>query len=408
MLKIFRRSWPLLVLVPAAFFKVYCWTNDRPDITGRYDSYMESARAITGSRPYSVAESFKRTPAYPVFLAGIMAVSDNDLRAVTLVQHALGLATAFIVMRLVLLLWCSPAAAAAAGLFISFSPAFYHLENSTESEVLSVFLLSIMLLLVTKALLADVPGRRGPAAAGLAGGAAALGRPELAALIVLPPLFLAGKTKGLGPAAAFFLPFALLVGGWMVRNLVVFDSFSISPMGAITSLQTSGPLIDWEAPAHREFKAVYVRLLKANGGSHESVCNNAVAAMRGRDGSGAVRAYIEAAELGTETIRAHPLKYLWATRRNFHFFLGNINTGLLVLAILGFAAAYAEARGPGLMFLLFSVLTIAAANCIVEIGTDRRSFEVYPLLAVFASYLCVYLTPAAVKLYGKIRPASGK
>ncbi|OGR42983.1 MAG: hypothetical protein A2X35_04455 [Elusimicrobia bacterium GWA2_61_42] len=419
------KLWPLIVLLPAAAFRIHVWVNTQPIVVGRSDTYMQPAAELLEHGSYSGAETFRRTPTYPVFLAGTLGVSRGNLRSVTLIQHLLGLATAAILMRLGVLLWGSRAAAMAAGALLAFHPKFILYERSIESELLAVFLLSLTLLLVVKEAASKLPGSRPLFAAGVIGGAAALARPELAVCMIIFPLFVSTGRGWLKPAAYFFLPFAVLVAGWMFRNLMVFDSFTLSPMGAITSLQTSGPLIDWEAPTHREFKKIYSELVKANGGSHRGgVVNTAIRVMAGENGSKEkfTGALIEAAELGKETAFRHPLRYLWATRSNFWDFFGSIGgfyvtengeereanlwfpqKHLLALALLGLLAAAFSARSKGLLLLSVTALVITAGSCVVEPGISRRSLVVVPLLSLFASYLCV----AAGPLFSKLRKPAG-
>lgn len=414
------KLWPLIVLLPAAAFRIYVWENTQPVVVGRSDTYMQSATELREHGSYSGAETFRRTPTYPVFLAGALGVSRGNLRGVTLIQHLLGLATAAIMMRLALMLWSSPAAAMAAGALLAFHPKVMLYERSIESELLSVFLLSLTLLLVVKEVVSKLPRSRPLFAAGVIGGTAALARPELAVCMIIFPLFIATGRGWLKPAAYFFLPFAVLVTGWMFRNLMVFNSFTLSPMGAITSLQTSGPLIDWEAPTHREFKKIYSELVRANGGGHHGgVVNTAIRVMAGENSPKEkfTGALIEAAELGKETAFRHPLRYLWATRYNFRDFFGSIGSfsvtengvereadlwfpqkHLLALALLGLLAAAFSARSNGLLFLSVTALVIIAGSCIVEQGISRRSLVVVPLLSLFASYLCVSVGSLFFKL----------
>ncbi len=406
------RYWRLLVLLPAAVFYLHHWAVTPPAVTGRFSTYMQPASELLRGG-YSGVETLRRTPVYPLLLAGTLAVSGGSLKALTLLQHLLALLTAWLVMDIAFILWRSRAAAALAGALTAFHPDLLYYARAVESELPAVFLLCLMLWLLTR-LLAD-PARPAKlaAAAGLAGGAAALCRPELAVCALVPPLLLARGAGGLKRAGLFFAPFAALVGLWMVRNLAVFGYFSLSPMGAVTSLQTSGPLIDWDAPSHREFKALYRGLLAERGGDHRAVVNLAVERWPG----GTQQALLEAAALGRETAFAHPLAYLRAALPNFADFLRSVDDdspgdegagreaggkapgfrppGLLYLALLGLAAAAFAAPSPGLWLAAFCALAVTAANCLVEIGIGRRSFELLPLLALFAGYLAAL--PAAMR-----------
>lgn len=391
-----RRNWQLAVLIPAAAFHLFHWAATPPITTGRFSTYMQPASEFLERGTYRGVETLRRPPVYPLFLAGALNAA-GDLRAAMFLQHILALLTALLAMRITLALWDSRAAAAAAGAIIAFHPDTLYYAGAVESELLAVFLLSLMLWLLVR-LLNSRDSRAGPyIAAGLTGGAAALCRPELAACALPPLLFLARGPGGPRRALLFFMPFAVLVGLWMTRNLAVFGYFSLSPMGAITSLQTSGHLIDWDAPSHREFKELYRGILDERGGDHRAVVNMAIDRWPG----GTREALLEAAHLGTETVLAHPFKYLLATGKNFADFFrmaGNAApeegaayglrpTGLIYLALLGLAAGACLGPGPGLGLLALCGLAVTAANCVVEIGIGRRGFEILPLLAILASCL---------------------
>lgn len=422
MLKIAGKTWPLLVLLPAAIFRFNIWTATQPIVIPRSETYLQPAAELLEQGAYSGVETLRRTPSYPLFLACILGSAGGDLRAVTLAQHILGLAIAFIMMRLALLLWDSRIAAVATGSLISFSQSFIFYESAIESELFSVFLLSLTLLLLTKAVVSGKYGLGPMFFAGLAGGAAALGRPELAVCGITPLPFLTGKGGKL-KVLAFLLPFTILIASWMFRNLLMFDYFSLTPVGAATSLQTSGPFIDWNSPAHSEFKKVYLQLLKEHGGVHTGVVNRVITRLIRDPAFGTEKALIEAAELGAETIREHPLKYLWATRTNFREFISSIPEGhknssdepsanrkvsgfqegsLLYLSLAGLVMAAFSSHRKGALFLSLCAFGIMAANCLVEIGFDRRSFAILPILALFSSYIPALVISGALKTWDHI------
>ncbi|HNW44048.1 MAG TPA: glycosyltransferase family 39 protein [Elusimicrobiales bacterium] len=411
----------LLLLLPAAAFKTYTWAHTGPLLVERSFSYLDAARELPERGTYSGMETLRRTPGYPLFLAAALAAGRGSLRAVTLAQHLLGLGAAFFLMRLALLLWESRAAAAAVFLLVAFHPVFIFYESSIESELVSVFLFCVMLFYSARAAFGEERERASALAAGLAGGAAALTRPELALCAIVPAVFILFPRKRVAAALYFFLPFAALVTFWMLRNLVQFGSFTLTPMGAITSLQTSGPLIDWDAPGHADFKKVYAETLRENGGEHRTVVNRTIEKLIKNSGKGTETIYLEAAELGRETMLRRPFSYLLATAANFRDFLPSLELdcresaarfpatpGILLsqqlrlpwLALFGFAAALRARRTAAALFALSCAVCLAAANCLVEVGLGRRSFEVLPLLALSASYL--YAAAAALPVWRKI------
>ncbi len=406
-----RRFWPLLVLLPAAAFRLHAWSVSEPLVVDRSNTYLQPARELAGLS-YSGGETFRRTPGYPVMLAGALTAGFGDMRAVTLTQHALGLGAVYALMRAALLLWGSVPAAAAAGLLAAFHPGFIFYEGAVESELFAVFLLSLAMLWAARA--ANAGGREGSraaVAAGLLGAAAALTRPELAACLPAAPALLLLKGRGLRRALFCALAFAAPLALWAGRNAAMFGSFTLSPMGAVTSLQTSGPLVDLGAPSHPEFRRVYAEALAANGGDYSNVVNEAVRRLNSAPYDFPIeRALAEAAAVGAETALRHPLAYAAATVRNFRGFFGSIGgdfsepgpggsrtpeppaplaahyNNLLWLALAGLAAAAWRRRAEA-AFLLTLAACVAAANSLVEVPVGRRSFEIVPVLIPAAAFL---------------------
>jgi len=408
----------LLVLLPAVVFKFYIWMGTSPIVLERTASYTQSAMEIIEHGTYSGIETYRRTPGYPFFLAGTLRVAEGSMRAVTFAQHLLGLAIAAMIMRIAFLLWESRVAASLAGLLISFHPSFMYYESAIESEILAIFLFSIMLLLLIEGLIPKRFISRRMFAAGLAGGAAALTRPELSACIIVPTVFLLWKTRAIKPAVYFFLPFAALLSFWMLRNLALFNHFQLSPWGAVTSLQTSGPFIDWDSPKHAGFKKIYREILEEKKGNHLGVVNLTISRMMSRQYS-FKEVMIDAAELGSETAFKHPFRYLWATRINFWNFLASILVkpgdvsdpapstpfpldffvkSLFLLSALGLITGVVSASGEGFLLISLCAFCIMTANCIADVGVNRRSFEVLPMLALFSSYFYVFVSSSVKRM----------
>lgn len=410
-----KKNWYLFLLIPALAVKINIWHNSHPVLEGRAMSYVQPAMELCRGS-YSGVETFRRPPGYPVFLAAVFRFTGENAGAITLFQHLLGTGTAFIAMRIVMLMWGSPVAAAVAGTIIALNPNLVFYESGVESETLGIFLLSLAMLFLIKLFHSSGQGRKWALAAGFTGSAAALCRPEMAAFVLVPLPFLFGRAEGLRAAICFLPAFMSPLLLWMVRNWVMFGLFTLTPMGAITSLQTSGPFVDWGSPAHGELKKVYSELLRENGGRYINVISEAVY-KRGTM-TNFNEALIDAYQLGVETFRAHPFKYLSATRANFMDFLRNVdyvrdeklNSSLkfllenfLPLAAAGFTAAAILAPGRDVLMLAMSFFCLLAANCLVDVGIPRRSIAVIPVLAVFASYLV--LAPAA--LAGRLRAKFG-
>jgi len=385
--KFFSRAalglWIFLVL--PAVFHYLTWQETSPVVAERSYSYLQPAEELLAGG-YSGPETLRRTPVYPLFLAAVK-VSGGGMRAVTLLQHAAVILTALVFMLVSLQLWNSRAAALLTGALIGFHPRLLFYADRVESETVFLLLSSVSVLLFLREILRNKPRALLLLLASAAGGAAALCRPEFALYFLVPPAFLAARKRKLRELACATVPFSGLVFLWMLRNLVMFGMFTLSPMGAITSLQTSQDFINWDSPEHSTVKAVYREVLRR--GWEQNAVSAVVEIMTKPPGPGLLEAVKETAGLGYETFRGAPLRYLWASKKNFLDFALTVNekSGVwayfLELSLLGLLAAFFLRRGPGLYFLAASIACIVASNCFVEIGAEsRRSLEVLPLLAV--------------------------
>ncbi len=389
----------MLALIPALMFKVGAWRDSLPSFDGRAQTYVQPASELLRGESYSGGETFRRPPVYPAFLAAVFAVAGENARAVTLAQHTLGLGTALAAMLAAITMWGSPVAAAAAGLLIGLNPNLTYYEGLIESETLGIFLLSLSALFVVKALHRPGAALKWGPAAGLALSAAGLCRPEMAACMLAPLPFLPGVPDGWRALRRFLAVCLVPLVLWMFRNWFMFGLFTLSPMGAVTSLQTSGPFINWSSSDQSELKKIYAEILEEKGGSHRNVINEAV--YRRMLEIHIENALVEGHRLGVETFLSNPLGYLLATRANFagfleglvyveegktsamlKFLLGN----LPVLAAAGLAASmFSPGRGAPAIALYF--LCLLMGNCLVEIGIFRRSITAVPALSLLAAYL---------------------
>ncbi len=263
-----------------------------------------------------------RTPGYPLFLAAIERLSGGSRQVMVLAQHLLGVLSALLAWSIGRRLW-GGAAGALAFLFAGLHFHFVYLEAYPLSEPLGVFLLLASFRL---ALHAGESGAR-PAAAGLAGlaaGAAALCRSELALLLPAYAVYLyaaRGPGRRLAPVAAFLLPGALLLGSWTLRNGLLFDYWGLTPNSAITLF--SGPAGDCAVPAC---------------GPSDPVCTQAFASQYA-DGR---------VNRGVELLERFGVPYHWSARR-----IG----GLASAAAAGSPACWAKGSLAQLRDSLFTGVT---------------------------------------------------
>src|SRR4051812_13293849 len=111
----------------------------------------------------------RRTPLYPLFIAGVVWTLGEDLRGLALAQHLLGIVTVVATYFLGRAMFGRLAGALAA-LAIALSAPLLIYEHYILAEPLFIPLLTLGLLLVVLALRRDVPGARSPIGLYLAGG----------------------------------------------------------------------------------------------------------------------------------------------------------------------------------------------------------------------------------------------
>ena len=173
----------------------------------------------------------RRTPLYPLFVAGVVWVLGEDLRGLALAQHLLGIVTVVATYFLGRAMFGRPAGALAA-LAVAVSAPLLIYEHYILAEPLFIPLLTLGLLLLVLAMRREGGGR---ARVGLylGGGVvlalAALSRPIGQALLPIGPLaILAHHWRGWGglratargsavPIALVLLGFALILVPWSVR-----------------------------------------------------------------------------------------------------------------------------------------------------------------------------------------------
>lgn len=415
-MKIDRKGVYVALALAAAFgHRAYFALEESPIVVERSSTYTQPALELLHQGTYSGPETFRRPPTYPFFLAGIFRVSGENMRAVVAVQHALGFIFVCFLTAIAIRLWGTGAGFWAA-LYAGFYHRFVYYEANIQSESLFLFLTAATLLLLISAIddqKSDVPWRL--SAGGLLAGLAGLCRPEFALFGFIGVLLLLTADRRLSGndrarrAAFFFAPYALLVGGFVLRNAAVFHSMTISPLGAVTSLEISEPWIDWRGPRNQEAKQAFRRGIES--GVKKSHCQLAIDVLLA-DGVDFTQAEEMVAALGRETLLRHPFRYaavaaraipnnlrfvggggedILASRREssaipaillkLHRVLENL---LLPLAILGYLAT--ARRAPWAVIVLgATVAYLAIVNGIATSGEERRTLELEPLLILFAA-----------------------
>jgi 4-amino-4-deoxy-L-arabinose transferase-like glycosyltransferase len=179
------------------------------------------------------APILKRPPLYSLLIAGVIALFGEELRALMLVQHLLGVGTVLLTFGIGRLLFGAGAGLLAA-LLTALSGPLIVTGQYLMSETVFGFLLAGGLLSYLHAVrLASAPGRLWLLAlTGLLLGLAALARPiaqaVLMALLACLPLLLPRWRPALLAGGALAAVFAITVLPWMLRNASVQGTFAIA------------------------------------------------------------------------------------------------------------------------------------------------------------------------------------
>jgi hypothetical protein len=230
------KQWPrvdialLLVMLVAMVCRLAFALRPPPFLTPDSQGYFLPGWELAHGLGFG--PELRRTPAYPLFIALVVFLFGEDLRALTLAQHGLGVVTAGLSYGLGRAAF-GRLAGLVAGLAVALSGPLLVYEHYVLTESLFACLLTLSMLLTLRALRRSSPGRLFVAGSALAG--TILTRPVAEALLPLLPLALLARERAWQPALRgsvwFGLGLASLLLPWMVRNALTHGSFS--PEGAL-------------------------------------------------------------------------------------------------------------------------------------------------------------------------------
>jgi hypothetical protein len=248
----------LLVLVVATAFKVGFALRIPPFIAKDSQAYFLPAYDMVHSGQFELG--LRRTPGYPVFLAGALALVGDDLRGVILVQHLLGVATAGLTFALGRLTFGSRQAlgrvvGVIAGLLSAVSAPLVAYEHYLLTETLFAFTVTAMLVCLVWAarssrgrlwLLGGVlvgvsamvkPIGQGfvPIAVVSAYLASASWRPRLRRWLAWP----APSRVALAAACLVVVGYVLAIGSWTIRNQLTYNLATPSTFGRTLIARTA-------------------------------------------------------------------------------------------------------------------------------------------------------------------------
>jgi len=192
--------------------------------------YFEPALSLVSGGPFELAQ--RRTPIYPLFLAGSISLFGQDLLGIALAQHALGVATAALTYGMGRLTF-GRAAGLVAGLLAALSGPLLIYEHYLITEPVFAF----GLVAAISFFVAGMRFERGwlIALGGLVLGVAALTRPVGQVVLVVVPLALLAHHRAWRPtlrlSALAIGCFALVVVPWAIRNQIVYGTAGAASVG---------------------------------------------------------------------------------------------------------------------------------------------------------------------------------
>jgi hypothetical protein len=208
-------------------------------IVGDSETYLGPALDLERLQGFELM--LKRTPGYPLVLAGSLALFGEDVRSIALVQHGLAVVTS-LTSYLIALRLSGRLAGVVAGLTTALAGNLMVYERMVMTETLFTCLL-VLGLLATLAGVGNWSARgsgrsRGIGlmlVAGVLVALATLVRPVAQPLVLLPALGLllagAGWRQALIGGAIAVLGFALPIGAWSVRSATAGEGAAIGALG---------------------------------------------------------------------------------------------------------------------------------------------------------------------------------
>jgi len=246
-----------LVLLAALAFKLGFALRIAPFIAKDSQAYFLPAYDLVHSGQFELG--LRRTPAYPLFLAGALVLVGDDLRGIVLLQHLLGIATAglaYVLGRLVAGKHATSGRVVglAAGLLTAVSAPLVTFEHYLLTETLFAFAVTLMLVGLVRAC------RRGRHGWWLLGGVmiglAAMVKPIAQGFVPLAIVaaYLVGASwrawlgqvswpaptrAALVAVAMVAVGYGLAVTPWSIRNQLVHDLASPSTFGRTLIARTA-------------------------------------------------------------------------------------------------------------------------------------------------------------------------
>lgn len=295
----------LVVFVVLVFFPF--WAPDAPPLIpilgSDSNSYLSAAEDLiqTGRflNKFGEPNSYE-LPGYPLFLAGINALSPTPL-AIPLIQNVIAGFSAVLLFHIGLL-FSKKVAWGAIILFI-FDPAGIFYTNTILTEPLFIFFLLLAFWIVTAHAARALP----IFISGVTLGITTMVRPVGEILVPAFLLIIGTQTWParkliVARALLFCAGFFLIVGPWLVRNKIIFDRFELSAVASLQFAYAHAPLFYAHLHGLSDREAIKIfdeRVLAASPYKDD--------VRRGYTGTLRNAPYMW--QVARETIMAHPLRY---------------------------------------------------------------------------------------------------
>jgi 4-amino-4-deoxy-L-arabinose transferase-like glycosyltransferase len=242
----------ILVVLAASAFKLAFALRIPAFIAKDSQAYFLPAWDLVHGGQFELG--LRRTPGYPLFLAGLLALVGDDLRGVVLLQHLLGIGTAALAFALGRLTFGSApgvgrAVGVTAGLLTAVSAPLVAYEHYLLTEPLFAFMVTAMLVGLVWAIRRDQA--RLWLLGGLLIGLAAMVKPVAqgflplglaAAFLTACSLSLwgrAGVRAGAIACGLLILGYALAVAPWTIRNQLSYNLSTPSTFGRTLIARTA-------------------------------------------------------------------------------------------------------------------------------------------------------------------------
>lgn len=235
------------LLLKCALLAILCLTGTARRVLPDSAGYEDSARALLHTGHFAVSPEaperpqLMRTPGYPVFIALVYLACGERRGALILAQIAVSVLTILLASRMAREGW-GPRAGAAAAVVLALDPVSFAYAGLLLSETLFAFLICLSAYAGMRFALSGGVGCL--LLAGLALALATLVRP-IGYYLIIPVLLwtaLFAARAGMPPGRIAFccvalaIPWAVLVGGWQLRNLRVAGSAEFSQITGLSLL----------------------------------------------------------------------------------------------------------------------------------------------------------------------------